>query len=176
MRKVVIYIAASLDGYIADSEGSVDWLPPVSVDEDYGYTEFLATVDATLLGRTTYDQVLTFGEWSYPKLTNYVFTHQPPAEAAHPSVRFVTEDPAAFVRQLKQQEGGTIWLIGGSLLAAPLFAAGLVDELMLFVVPRLLGAGIPLWRQGHAQPLQLLRTHAWPDGMTLLHYQVAAAE
>jgi dihydrofolate reductase len=176
MRKVVLYIAASLDGYIADTVGSVDWLPPVSGDEDYGYTEFLATVDTILLGRVTYEQVLTFGKWPYPKLTNYVFTHQPPAQAAHPSVRFVTEDPAAFVKELKQEEGGTIWLIGGSLLAAPLFAAGLVDELMLFVVPRLLGAGIPLWRQGHAQPLKLLRTQTWPDGMTLLHYQVPGVE
>ncbi|WP_262490575.1 dihydrofolate reductase family protein [Hymenobacter roseosalivarius] len=66
--------------------------------------------------------------------------------------------------------------MGGSTLAAPLLDAELVDELMLFVVPRLLGAGIPLWRQGHSRPLKLLRTHAWPDGMVLLHYQIAGSE
>jgi dihydrofolate reductase len=173
MRKVVFYIAASLDGYIASPDGSVDWLPVPSADEDYGYAEFLNSVDATLLGRTTYEQALTFGEWPYPAQTNYVFTHNPPTEAAHPSVGFVVEEPVEFVRKLSQEAGGTIWLIGGSTLAAPLLAAGLVDELMLFVVPQLLGAGIPLWRQqDHSQPLHLLRTHTWPDGMTLLHYRL----
>ncbi|HEX8426181.1 dihydrofolate reductase family protein [Hymenobacter sp.] len=173
MRKVVFYIAASLDGYIASPDGSVDWLPPPPPGEDYGYADFLSTVDATLLGRTTYEQVLGFSEWPYPRLTNYVFTQNPPQEATHPSVGFVVEEPVEFVRKLRHEAGETIWLIGGSTLAAPLLAAGLVNELMLFVVPRLLGAGIPLWRQGPAQPLQLLRTHTWPDGMTLLHYNLA---
>ncbi|MDF7812697.1 dihydrofolate reductase family protein [Hymenobacter sp. YC55] len=173
MRKVVFYIAASLDGYIASPDGSVDWLPAPPAGEDYGYAELLATVDATLLGRTSYEQVLTFGEWPYPTLTNYVFTRNPPTEAAHPSVAFVTEEPAEFVGRLRQEAGKTIWLIGGSTLAAPLIAAGLVDELMLFVVPQLLGAGIPLWRQQtHSQPLRLLRSHTWPDRMTLLHYSL----
>lgn len=173
MRKVVFYIATSLDGYIASPDGLVDWLPVPSADEDYGYAEFLTSVDTTLLGRTTYEQVLTFGEWPYAAQTNYVFTHNPPTEAAHSSVEFVTEEPVEFVGKLRQEEGGTIWLIGGSTLAAPLLASGLVDELMLFVVPRLLGAGIPLWRQqDHSQPLHLLRTHTWPDGMTLLHYRL----
>lgn len=175
MRKVVFYIAASLDGFIASEDGSVDWLPAPPEGEDYGYADFLATADATLQGRTTYEQVLTFGEWPYPALTNYVFTSQPPSsEAAPPSVQFVAEDPASFVAQLRQQPGKTIWLIGGSRLAEPLLAAGLIDELMLFVVPRLVGSGIPLWRVGRQpQPLKVLRTHTWPDGMTLLHYQLA---
>lgn len=177
MRKVVLYIAASLDGYIASPDGSVDWLPPILPDSDYGYADFLASVDATLMGRTTYEQMLTFGEWSYPELINYVFTSNPPAEAVHSSVRFVTTDVAEFVRQLRQEDGGTIWLIGGSRLASPLLAAALVDELMLFVVPRLLGEGILLWQEPkHSQPLKLLRSHTWPDGMTLLHYQLTVIE
>ncbi|QIL76390.1 dihydrofolate reductase family protein [Hymenobacter sp. HDW8] len=177
MRKVVLYIAASLDGYIASSNGSVDWLPPILPESDYGYADFLASVDATLMGRTTYEQMLTFGEWSYPELVNYVFTSNPPAEAAHSSVRFVTAEAVEFVGQLRQQEGGTIWLIGGSKLAAPLLAAALVDELMLFVVPRLLGDGIPLWEAPKsAQPIKLLRNHAWPNGMILLHYQLTNIE
>ncbi|RSK37490.1 dihydrofolate reductase family protein [Hymenobacter metallilatus] len=174
MRKVVLYIATSLDGFIASPDGSVEWLPTPPPGEDYGYADFLTTADATLLGRATYEQITTFGEWPYPTLTNYVFTRRPPYEAAHPSVQFVTDDPTRFVRELRQQPGGTIWLIGGSTLASPLLAEGLVDELMLFVVPRLIGAGIPLWRhQDHAQPLHLLRTQTWPDGMALLHYRLS---
>ncbi|QJX46903.1 dihydrofolate reductase [Hymenobacter taeanensis] len=177
MRKVVLYIATSLDGYIASPDGSVEWLPTPPPNEDYGYGNFLATADATLQGRATYEQVLTLGDWPYPTLTNYVFTRRPPTEPAHPSVHFVTEDPVSFVSQLKQQEGNTIWLIGGSMLAAPLLAAGVVDELMLFIVPQLLGAGIPLWRaQPQPRPLVLLNQQAWPDGMALLHYQLPAQE
>ncbi|WBA41279.1 dihydrofolate reductase family protein [Hymenobacter canadensis] len=172
MRKVVLYIATSLDGYIASPDGSVEWLPTPPPGEDYGYADFLATADATLLGRATYEQVLMLGEWPYPTLTNYVFSRKPSTESPEPSVQFVSTDPVAFVTQLRQQPGGTIWLIGGSTLA--LLAAGLVDELMLFVVPRLIGAGIPLWRlQDRPQPLQLLHTQTWPDGMTLLHYRLA---
>ncbi|GGG44168.1 dihydrofolate reductase family protein [Hymenobacter glacieicola] len=173
MRKVVLYIATSLDGYIASPDGSVEWLPTPPPGEDYGYANFLATADATLLGRATYEQVLSFGEWPYPTLTNYVFTHRPPAEPAHASVHFITEDPTRFVTQLKQQPGNTIWLIGGSTLASPLLAAGLIDELMLFIVPQLLGSGIPLWReQPRPRALTLQRTQTWPDGTTLLHYQL----
>ncbi|MFD2786267.1 dihydrofolate reductase family protein [Hymenobacter rubripertinctus] len=173
MRKVVLYIATSLDGYIASPDGSVEWLPTPPPGEDYGYADFLANADATLLGRATYEQVVESGEWPYPSFTNYVFSRQPPRQLPHESVRFISTDPAAFVRELREQPGRTIWLIGGSTLASPLLTAGLVDELMLFVVPRLLGAGIPLWRhQDHAQPLHLLRTQTWPDGMTLLHYQL----
>lgn len=177
MRKVILYIAASLDGYIASPDGSVEWLPTPPPGEDYGYADFLATADAALLGRTTYEQVLMFGEWPYPTLTNYVFSRKPPTGLLDPSVQFVSTNPADFVAELRQQPGGTIWLVGGSTLASPLLAARLVDELMLFVVPRLLGAGIPLWRpQDHPQPLQLLHTHTWPDGMALLHYRLAELE
>ncbi|SMB81735.1 hypothetical protein SAMN00120144_3012 [Hymenobacter roseosalivarius DSM 11622] len=108
MRKAVFYIAASLDGFIASADGSIAWLPTPAPGEDYGYADFIATVDTALLGRTTYEQVVGFGEWPYPTLTTYVFTHKPPAEAAHPSVRFVTSDPAEAVRQLRQESGGTI--------------------------------------------------------------------
>ncbi|WP_139924982.1 dihydrofolate reductase family protein [Hymenobacter sp. DG01] len=177
MRKVVLYIATSLDGYIASPDGSVEWLPTPPPGEDYGYANFLATADATLLGRATYEQVLTFGEWPYPTLTNYVFTHRPPAEPAHPSVHFITEDPTRFVAQLKREAGDTIWLIGGSTLAAPLLAAGLIDELMLFIVPQLLGSGIPLWReQPQPRSLDLQKTQTWPDGTTLLHYLLPTLE
>lgn len=175
-RKVVLYIAASLDGYIATPDGGVDWLPQPSAAEDYGYAELLASIDTTLQGRTTYEQVVTFGEWPYPSLRNYVFTHQPPAQALHPSIQFISEDPVAFVARLRQEAGKNIWLIGGSALAAPLLTAGLVDELMLFVMPQLLGGGIPLWRDRlpQPQPVHLLRAHTWPDGVTLLHYQLTA--
>ncbi|NVO32196.1 dihydrofolate reductase family protein [Hymenobacter lapidiphilus] len=171
MRKVVLYIAISLDGYIASPDGSVEWLP--TADQDYGYAEFLASADATLLGRGTYEQILDSGSWPYAGLTNYVFSRQSPTQTPDASVQFVSGEALAFVRELRQQPGRTIWLIGGSTLASPLLTAGLVDELMLLVVPRVLGSGIPLWRhQAQPQTLQMLRTQTWPDGTVLLHYQL----
>ena len=171
MRKVVLYIATSLDGYIASPDGSVEWLP--TADQDYGYADFLASADATLLGRGTYEQILDSGAWPYGKLTNYVFSRQAPAQTPHASVQFVSDEAVDFVRELRQQPGRTIWLIGGSTLASPLLTAGLVDELMLLVVPRVLGSGIPLWRhQAQPQTLQMLRTQTWPDGTVLLHYKL----
>ncbi|NVO84898.1 dihydrofolate reductase family protein [Hymenobacter terrestris] len=180
MRKVVLYIATSLDGYIASPDGSVEWLP--TAGQDYGYAEFLASADTTLLGRATYEQVLDSGPWPYSGFTNYVFTNyvfsrKPPVLTPHASVQFVSDEPVAFVQALRQQPGRTIWLIGGSTLASPLLTAGLVDELMLLVVPRVLGSGIPLWRhQAQPQTLQMLRTQTWPDGTVLLHYQLPKKE
>ena len=171
MRKVVLYIATSLDGYIASPDGLVEWLP--TAGHDYGYTEFLASADSTLLGRATYEQVLDSGPWPYASLTNYVFSRRPPAVTPHASVQFISDEPVEFVRALRQQPGRTIWLIGGSTLASPLLTAGLVDELLLLVLPRVLGSGIPLWRhQTQPQTLQMLRTQTWPDGTVLLHYQL----
>lgn len=74
MSKIILYIATSLDGYIAKEDGNVDWLS--SFDEDYGYKEFISTVDTIIIGRKTYQQVLTFGEWPYQGLKTFVFTHQ----------------------------------------------------------------------------------------------------
>ena len=74
MTKIILYVAISLDGYIAKKDGSVDWLS--SYDEDYGYEKFLSTLDTIIMGRKTYQQVLSFGEWPYSGLKTYVFTHQ----------------------------------------------------------------------------------------------------
>ena len=100
MPQTTLYIAASVDGYIADANGGVTWLPSGdSNGNDYGYAAFYASVDALLMGRRTYDQVLTFGEWPYPGKPAYVFTRHPPA-AAPPGVEFVSADPAGFLSGL----------------------------------------------------------------------------
>ncbi|MCB9282828.1 MAG: dihydrofolate reductase [Lewinellaceae bacterium] len=144
MRKVSLYIAMSLDGYIATEDGSVDWLFSAE-DEDYGYYDFLAQIDTVLMGAKSYEFILNHGgEYPYPDQVNYVFTrntHRP----ADPNVEFVTEEIPAFVERLKNQPGKTIWLVGGGQINAQLLQAGLIDEIILFIQPTVLGSGIPLF-------------------------------
>ncbi|MBB6611452.1 dihydrofolate reductase [Pontibacter sp. Tf4] len=150
MRKIVLYIAASLDGYIARPDGSIDWLEDDVYKlegEDYGYNSFRQTIDTTLMGNNTYKVVKEMGmPFPYQDKKNYVFTR-----SSHPKadfVEFVQEDPVAFVKQLKKQEGKDIWLIGGAQLNMQLLNASLVDEMIITFVPLILGRGIPLFAGG----------------------------
>lgn len=170
MRKVVLYIACSADGYIARPDGAVDWLEPYSAGgEDYGYAEFLAGVDTVILGRKTWDLAVSFTADPYPGQHSYVYTHRPPAPRER--VTFVAEPPAALVARLREQPGRDMWLVGGAALNTAFAQAGLIDETWLFVVPLLLGEGIPLYRPGAPErPLRLLDTLAYPTGLVRLRY------
>jgi dihydrofolate reductase len=145
MRPLRLYIALSLDGYIARTDGSVDWLSAAECrGEDYGYAQLVSGLSTTLMGYRTYAQILGFGDFPYGQLQNYVFTRQQRPPDGLP-VTFITEDPAAFTRRLKEEPGGDIWLVGGGQINALLYQAGLIDELILTYVPVVLGAGIPLF-------------------------------
>lgn len=146
MRKLKLYIATSLDSYIAGPDGEIDWLE-AGGDADYGYQEFYASIDTTVAGNTTHKLTLTFGKFPYPDKTNYVFTRgSPPPDTAH--VRFVSGDIAAFVRSLKEQSGKDIWLVGGGQVNTVMLNAGLIDDVILTVFPLVLGVGTPLFAPG----------------------------
>jgi len=174
MRKITLYSALSLDGFIAAADGSIDWLEQASFQlegEDFGYRAFYDTIDTTLQGHKTYQQVLSFNlPFPYAGKKNYVFSRSPRPEAAH--VAFVQEDPVAFVRQLKVQKGRDIWLIGGGQLNGLLLKAGLIDELQLTLIPTALGEGIGLFG-GVAMPFQnftLLSQQTYANGFVRLWY------
>lgn len=173
MPKIAYYVAASLDGYIADANGGVDWLPQGESD-DYGYMQFYAGVDALLMGRRTYDQVLEFGQWPYAGKPTYIFTGHPPDDNPY-DVQFVAAEPAEFARTTMAGYSGTVWLVGGANLAEQFRRAGLIDEYLVHVIPVVLGRGIPLFG-GDAEPtvLTLSETKTYPDGLVLLSYRPAA--
>ena len=148
MRKAVLFIAVSVDGYIADRRGGVDWLAGQGDNGEGGdtYSEFVKTVDTVVMGWRTYRQVVTElspDTWVYSGLMTYVVTHRvlPSTE----DIRFVRESPADLVRNLKEQGGKSIWICGGASIAQQLLEAELVDRLHLSVIPTMLGAGIPLF-------------------------------
>ncbi len=171
-REVVLYITASLDGFIADQSGGVDWLAGVE-DEDYGFAALMESVDTVLQGSHTFLDTLKLVDYDpYEGKANYVFTSRDDLPASG-SATFVREDAVTFVRGLKKQPGARIWLIGGGELASSLVGAGLVDEIDLFVQPIILGDGIPLWRPPlDTCHLTLVEARAHRGGLAELRYRV----
>lgn len=167
MRKLVLNLAVSLDGYIAGPNGEYDWC---LTDDDYGMTDFLKSIDATVMGGKSYRLITNYGP-PYPEFTNYVFTRTE-TETPFPNVVFVSDDIVEFIRNLKQQKGKNIWLFGGSEIIQPLISENLVDELMLAIHPLLLGDGIPLFRKfDERQPFQLSDSITYPSGLVQLIYK-----
>ena len=152
MRRVSLYTAMSLDGLIAGPNDELDWLLEYPSDdgEDYGYQELYDSIDTTLIGNATYRVTLKSDEPPYQDKTNYVFTRGPlPPATAH--AEFVSGDIAGFVRTLKAGAGRDIWLVGGGQINTVLLNAGLIDEMILTILPLVLGEGIPLFAPGAEQ-------------------------
>ena len=173
MREVSYFVACSLDGFIARMDESFDWL---FTDDDYGFAEFYRSVDCVVMGRKTFDVSLNFVEYPYAGKQAYVFsrhlTDSPIAEA-----EFVTEDPARFVKKIKQQPGGRIWVVGGGEIAAGLLQAGLIDEMVLTVHPITLGQGVPLFeRHGVETRWSVYSTRSYQNGLVQITYRKRVAE
>lgn len=144
--KIVVYIATSKDGYIADDKGSVDWLPQTTEEtggQDFGYQEFYQSVDALAIGRKTYEQIVGFGAWPYPGKLAYIFTRQL-TESKNEAIEFVSDDIPGFGRLLKERNTKKLWVVGGSELIEAFYRQGILDEFIVTIFPVLLGKGIPL--------------------------------
>lgn len=174
MRKVVLGLGISLDGYIARRNGDVDFL---FMPKDYSMLPFFATIDTAIMGRKTMDAALKMGGGSFggSSMETYVFSHsQPPGQ--RDGAVYVNESPAKFLSQLRKRKGKDIWLMGGGELARGFLKADLVDELYLGVVPVLLGEGIPLFPAGFPQRnFSLIENKTYSKGMIALKYRRAKA-
>jgi dihydrofolate reductase len=167
MKKIILFIATSLDGYVARTDGTIDWL---FNDADYGYTPFLASVDTIWMGHKTYQQLLTFGDFPYKNKQNFVFTRNTHLKQDE-NVTFISEDLAMFAAKAKSEEtDGNTWLVGGSEIITALIH--FIDEYIIFAHPIILGDGIPLFPKGITSiPLKTVSTEVFPSGlirMTLL--------
>ena len=167
MRQVILFIATSLDGYIARTDGGIDWL---FTDQDYGYAAFSAGIDTVIMGRKTYEKSLSFGGFPYTGKECYVFTRNP-NRGSDDRVVFLEDDPAELVRRLRSTEGKNIWLVGGADLIRDFVLKDLIDTYVVSIHPIILGAGIPLFQSPlPSHHLVLHDTTTFNSGLVQLTY------
>ena len=177
VRKVVYYIATTIDGYIAHDDESVDGF----LMEGHHVTDYLESLrdyDTVLMGKNTYEWGYQFGiepgqpSPTYGHMMQYVFSQSMEAYQ-HEQLQVIRETPADFVSDLKTQEGGTIYLCGGGQLAGHLMEANLIDEVILKINPVIFGTGIPLFHNlKRTVSLSLLDSKIYNNGMLFLRYAV----
>ncbi|WP_214894277.1 MULTISPECIES: dihydrofolate reductase family protein [unclassified Exiguobacterium] len=147
MTKTVLYIACSLDGKIARSNDSLDWLFAVEGDGDNGYAAFMEDVDAVIMGRKTFDEVLVLSEdYPYSGLENYVLTRQNDQQSEYAT--YTNEPLDVLIDRISPTINGKIWLVGGGELIQEALRLQLIDQLELAIAPVVLGSGIPLFPEG----------------------------
>ncbi len=146
-RKVVLFIATSLDGYIAAEEDSLEWLFQVEGEGDNGYSEFYETIDTIILGRRTYDWIIDKEGDNFPYKDAKCYVYSNTYKGKNEFVEFVNEEPVSFVRRIKEGEGKNIWIVGGGNLLQDFIKQDLVDEFIITVAPVLVGSGIPLFHK-----------------------------
>ena len=171
-RPLTLYIAASLDGYIARPDGDISWLSSVEAPpEDYGYAEFIRTVDTIVIGRKTYDKVLSFGiPWPHAGRKCYVLSQT--RSGSDENVEFFRGDIGELVARIRREPGLGIYCDGGGEVVYELARRDLIARYVVSIIPVLLGDGIPLFKPGRPeQPLRLLRSQAYPSGLVQVEYE-----
>jgi dihydrofolate reductase len=171
--KASVFIATSLDGFIARADGSIDWLPTTGVEE-HGYDAFIATVDALVMGRKTYETVLAFDSWPYGDKPVFVLSTKPLATAPPGvAVEHMSGPPAEIVSQLAARGVRHIYVDGGITIQRFL-QAGLIQRLIITRIPVLLGSGIPLFGPlPHDIVLRHVGTRQYASGLVQSEYVVA---
>lgn len=171
-RKVLLYIAMSLDGYIARPDGDIDWLSTVQREgEDYGYGDFITTVDTVIVGRKTYDKVLSFGvPFPHSEKECYIISRsERPPEG---KLIFYTKDLTGLVDFLQGKEGGNIFVDGGAEIVNTMMQQGLIDEYIISIIPIFLGSGIRLFKDARPEEsVTLVSAVHFESGLVQLHYK-----
>lgn len=177
-----VFIATSVDGFIAKADGDIDWLSLAHLEgEDYGYQAFADSTGVLVMGRNSFDKVMSFPQWPYGDKPVVVVSRglrELPADAP-PSVELSREQPQALAAGLQQRGFQHAYLDGGQLIQSFL-AAGLIDDMVLTTLPITLGSGIPLFAAAtlpvlasHEQRWQLLSHQIYSNGVLQRHYQKA---
>ena len=159
MKKISLFIAMSLDGYIADSKGSVDWLVGQGNDDNIdAYSEFVKDIVTEL----------SPNEWVYSDFATYVVTHNP--KTSSDKIHFTNESPVELIKKLREEKGKGIWICGGANLIQQFVKEDMIDCYYITVIPTILGSGIRLFEKtDHEIKLRLLKTQSY-NGMTDLIY------
>ena len=173
-RNTVLFIAMSLDGYIADANGGVDWLEGQNPEEGDGnsYDNFIREIDTVVMGWNTYRQIATElspQQWVYEGLTSYVLTHRKIEKMD--GIIFTDESPCGLIQRLRRKPGKDIWICGGASTAGQLMKEGMIDRYHISIIPTLLGSGIRLFDSLKGQTkLTLVRSQVY-NGIAELVYE-----
>jgi dihydrofolate reductase len=176
-RKLILYIASSLDGYIAAPGDDLSFLDKVTLEgEDYGYGSFMETIDTIILGRKTYDWIIKNApEYAHPDKNVYVISHNPNPNVGN--TVFYTSDLRLLVQKLKSEEGKNIFCDGGAEVVNALLKLKLFDELIISIVPVLLGNGTRLFNDDYPfHNLELVTSTQFDTGLVQLHYKIVSFE
>ncbi len=170
-RKVILYIATSVDGYIADENGGIDFLSAAqSSGEDYGYSKFIKTVDTIIWGRKTYDKLLSFGI-PFPYKNKKCFVLSRTKTGKDENVEFYSGDIEKLIGDLRNRKGKNIYCDGGAEIVFELMKRDLIDRFIISVIPVLVGGGIALFKPGRQQQsLKLKQSVSFPSGVVQLRY------
>ena len=171
--KASVFVGTSLDGFIARANGAFDFLPPGG-GEPHGYEEFMATVDALVIGRKTYETVLGLDAWPYGKKPTFVLsTHSLARAPAGAILERMSGSPAEIVSQLVNRGIQHVYVDGGITIQRFL-QAGLIQRLTITRVPVLIGTGIPLFGViPHDITLKHIATHQYASGLVKSEYEIA---
>lgn len=169
-RKVIVYIATSLDGYIATEDDSLDWLFKVEGEGDNGYSEFYETIDTIILGRRTYEWIMRVENENFPYKNKkcYVFTKS--SYELNENVEFVSNDIVEFINRLKDTDGKNVWIVGGGELLSYIVKENLVDEFIITIAPTIIGTGIPLFKKHNIEIELELKSIRRFNQFAELHY------
>lgn len=173
-RKLILYIAMSLDGYIAKKDNNIDFLSMVEIPgEDYGYADHLQNIDTIIWGRKTFDKVLSFGN-GVPHKDKKVYVISAIKKGNYEHAEY-SDNVVDLVKSLKQEKGKDIYCDGGAEIVSELLNHRLFDRIIVSVIPHLLGDGIRLFKDGNIeQHLQFKRSIGYPSGLIQLWYDTAA--
>lgn len=171
MRKIILQLAVSLDGFIEDAKGQFDWC---FVDQDYGMSEFFNRIDSTFMGRKSYELAQAMADEippGFPKLKEYVFSNT--LDKVKEGAILIKGDIKAQVEKLKNEKGKDIWLFGGAELISSLMNFGLIDEVMVAIHPVVLGGGKPLFKDIKERTWLTLSDHKiYSNGLVFLSYTI----
>ena len=170
-KRLILYISMSLDGYIAKLNDDLSFLSIVEHEgEDYGYHDFLKTIDTVVIGRKTYDKVLSMGI-EYPNLDKKVYVISRTPKRENGNLKYYTENLKDLILQLKNESGSNIYCDGGAEIVNELLKEDLIDEFIISVIPVILGDGVSLFRNGRPElRLKLVNSKSFHTGLVQLHY------
>src|SRR5438067_10404930 len=173
-RKIIVNIATSADGYVARTNGNLDWLTRRPAPKGfYGLPKFSRSIDAKILGRKTFDLSVKMGASFSADNVHYVFSRRQPPASVPAGVQFVTETIKDFAERLRKQVGKNIWMMGGGEIIGSFLDEDAIDEFIITVAPTFIGEGIALIAPKRREvPLRLLSMQRFSDGVVQLHCAV----